>query len=316
MSSAPSISIIRLPQRQNFTTVDNAVLQGGYLTPEAIGLFVYLLSRPPNWTISIAQLAAQLKSGRDKIQRIMNELRDAGHAKLRTIQGDKGQFGGKRWEVSESRDGFASAAPIVESRQPENPVVGAPAESLKTRPSENRPVNRQKTDLNKTTPQSPPNREAADAGPTFEAFERVYPFGDADPCGASRQFARLRPDERRKVLAHAPAYVADRKARRLTVATPQAYLRSRLWEGSSGIRRETASFAPSRPARQGLTGASPDSGSGVCERRDGTWFVRPDTKNYAAWRDYDLRAGIHRPSLIRPAPWPPGFAATAVRTAA
>lgn len=293
MSSAAAISIVRLPHDRNYTVIDNEILAGGYLSIEAIGLLAHLLSRPANWGVSITQLAAQMKCGRDKIQRIMNELRDAGHARLRTIQGDKGQFGGKRWEIFEARSASDGSA-IAEIRQPENRPVGEPAESLKNRPSENRPVKIQKKDYNKIPPIAPLDDVAPDAGPTFDEFERVYPFGDADPCQAMRQFIKLRAEERQKALAHAPGYVADRKARGLTPAAPQTYLRSRLWEGSSAQRGAD----DRRMTRMAKAVSSCIIVKGTPE---GDAWARYERVNFI-WSEK-----LKQYAVARPTPFPPGY---------
>jgi hypothetical protein len=268
------------------------------------------LSRPDNWTISIQQLAQQFRCGRDKIQRAMNELRDAGHAKLRSIH-EAGRLRGKRWEVSEDRDGASQdnhiSAAQAEFREPENRAVCEPSEGLEFRQTENRPVKGLNNEYNKIPPKAPQGAEPADAGPTFDEFEAVYPFGDADPCGALRYFRNLSPEERRKAVAHAVSYVADRKARGLRPATPQTYLRSRLWEAQKAVRGGGSGQAVTKgPSPRPPAGASTSPSSGVYARPDGKWFLRPDTKNHAAWRDYERRSGITNTSLFRPSPWPPG----------
>lgn len=252
----------------------------------------------------------------------MSELRDAGHARLRTIH-ESGRFNGRRWEISEERSDLSQDAEATAEqphfRQAENPVVCDGPESLKNRQTEYPAVKRLKNDNNKITPQSPPEREPADAGPAFEEFERVYPFGDADPCQALRYFRGLTVEERRKVLAHAPGYVADRKARGLQPATPQTYLRSRYWETHSAYRDAgAASSLPHRRDARALAGPSGSSkvSAGVYPKPDGNWFLSSDTRNLSAWREYERRNGIRNPSLTRPAPWPPGYEPAAVDRAA
>ncbi|GLI95027.1 helix-turn-helix domain-containing protein [Methylocystis echinoides] len=320
MSNAAALSIVRLPRRQRFTSIDNRILSGGYLTLEAIGMLSHLLSRPDDWTVSIQQLATHFKCGRDKVQRIMNELRDAGHARLRAIRED-GRLRGKRWEISEERDGSneaAQAKATQDFRQPENPVVCEGSESLENRQPENRPVKRLKNEYNKIPPKSP-SEVTPDTGPSFDEFERAYPFGDADPCQAMRYFRGLRSDDRRKVLAHAPGYVADRKARGLPVAAPQTYLRCRIWEAQLGIRNGDAGRTAARPRdaqSQGASMASRTGNSGIYQFPDGKWFLSDGTKNLAAWNDYERRSGIRNLSLYRPDPWPPGHGLSSYHRAA
>ena len=74
-------TIYRPARRNSFTIVSNAIMNDDSLSAEAIGVLVYLLSRPDNWVVRIDQLQRRFNLGRDKMQSIMRELSDAGHAR-------------------------------------------------------------------------------------------------------------------------------------------------------------------------------------------------------------------------------------------
>jgi hypothetical protein len=71
--------IIRREHNGNFTILPNNIVNDQRLSIEAIGVLAYLLSRPPNWKIRHAQLRKAYRVGRQKLQRIIRELIQAGY---------------------------------------------------------------------------------------------------------------------------------------------------------------------------------------------------------------------------------------------
>lgn len=63
----------------NYTTIGNDCLRAGDVTPEALGVFCYLRSMPPDWRVMPTQLANHFKCGLERIQRILKELISAGY---------------------------------------------------------------------------------------------------------------------------------------------------------------------------------------------------------------------------------------------
>lgn len=56
-----------------YTIISDALLQDERLTHETKGLLCELLSRPPDWEITIRGIVASGKSGRDKVYRMIEE---------------------------------------------------------------------------------------------------------------------------------------------------------------------------------------------------------------------------------------------------
>jgi len=56
-----------------FTLLKNHVLQN-FCDVEALGLWVYLASLPPNWTFYKQQIASHFKIGRERLNRLLNVL--------------------------------------------------------------------------------------------------------------------------------------------------------------------------------------------------------------------------------------------------
>lgn len=134
MQKAPSpgagITIHRAARRRQWTTIDNKILNHASLSLEAKGLLAHLLSRPDDWNVCLDQLSNQHRVGRDKIQRIMRELREAGYARLDPRRDAfTGHLSGKVWVILEEPENI--------NREPENPVIGDATDSRKNRRSEN-----------------------------------------------------------------------------------------------------------------------------------------------------------------------------------
>lgn len=72
------MSIVKSKHAGNYTTLPNEIFKSD-LSIEAIGLLCYFLSLPHNWVIYKTQLHNQLNIGRDKLDRVFNELRNKGY---------------------------------------------------------------------------------------------------------------------------------------------------------------------------------------------------------------------------------------------
>ena len=71
--------IIRRKHKNRFTQIPNAIFADRRLCIAAKGLLVYLLSRPPNWTVRHDQLQYTLGIGRKLLTKLLNELAEAGY---------------------------------------------------------------------------------------------------------------------------------------------------------------------------------------------------------------------------------------------
>jgi len=76
-----------------YSVIPRSYAQSGNLSLEALGLWTYLMSRPPDWELHVNDIRRRFNVGRDKAYRIIHELRDAGHLIGRTKKrNDKGQW--------------------------------------------------------------------------------------------------------------------------------------------------------------------------------------------------------------------------------
>lgn len=107
------MSIRRKPRRQQFTTLDNALVNDPSLNFAALGALVYLLSKPDDWVVRMDDMQKRGSCGRMAVRAIMDKLRDAGYAELIPMRTETG-VAGTTWEVSEEPTGE-----ILRGRKPD-----------------------------------------------------------------------------------------------------------------------------------------------------------------------------------------------------
>ena len=107
--------IIRVKKNKNYTTISNYAANDRELSYEALGLWCYLMTRPDDWTVRMADLRKRLSQrterktgerkeyGRDKAQAIMAELKAQGYAKMIPNRDEyTGQIKGNCWAIYEA----------------------------------------------------------------------------------------------------------------------------------------------------------------------------------------------------------------------
>lgn len=75
-----SKNIVRTSKRENpFVMIDHRPLNDDNLSWQAKGLLAYLLSKPDNWTVIVADLVKRATNGRDSVNSILKELEQKGY---------------------------------------------------------------------------------------------------------------------------------------------------------------------------------------------------------------------------------------------
>mgnify|MGYP003582357223 CR=1 FL=1 len=74
-------SIIRTVKNAEnpFVMIDRRIFENDGLSLKAKGLLGYLLSRPDNWTICMADLVKRTKDGKDSVNSALDELIESGY---------------------------------------------------------------------------------------------------------------------------------------------------------------------------------------------------------------------------------------------
>jgi DNA replication protein DnaC len=145
------MSIVRAPRpTYGFLILRNEVSNDKRLSWAARGLLVYLLSKPDDWNVSVAQLVAETKEsdnplGRDGVYKILKQLIDAGYVKKIETK-NKGQFSGIDYIVSddcEHHEPFTDS-PLTDLADTALPLAADPPQLIT--------INKLKTINNKTQP--------------------------------------------------------------------------------------------------------------------------------------------------------------------
>jgi len=97
-------TIIRTNKRENnnpFVMIERAIFENKTLSWKAKGLLGYLLSRPDNWSVCVADLVERSADGRDSCYGAIKELGDAGYIKKEEKPKKAGRFSGYEYVVYE-----------------------------------------------------------------------------------------------------------------------------------------------------------------------------------------------------------------------
>jgi len=146
--------IIRVSKSKDnpFVMINNLTLRDSSLTWEARGVIAYLLSKPDDWQVRMADLIRQGPGGRQRMQRILRELETAGYVERRRLRNGDGKF---HWETIVHERPTIGGKPVDGSATYGSPVDGPAVDG--------KPVHIRKTDLKKTdlTNNDPTNTDKA-----------------------------------------------------------------------------------------------------------------------------------------------------------
>lgn len=77
------MAIIKIKKKDRYTVVNNQSLTDARLSWKARGLWAYLMSLPPDWEVSVADLVKRSPDGRDLVYNILKELKQYGYIEHR-----------------------------------------------------------------------------------------------------------------------------------------------------------------------------------------------------------------------------------------
>jgi len=154
-------TIIRAPRgTQPYFMMLRETAQDARLTFEARGVLAYLLSKPDDWRIDEGDLMREGGVGRDKVRRILRELKQTGYLHVQQARNANNTFAAAQFELHEK--------PLTEKPSTENPLTAQPSTENPTHTYKEILQNTEKAQ-NTETPCTPPTlveteeRAAADA---------------------------------------------------------------------------------------------------------------------------------------------------------
>lgn len=214
--------IIRRHITSNFTVIPNEALLDERLTIGARWLLCYLLSRPQDWQVQIADIQKKAAVGRDKAYALVKELITIGWVRKDAARDDDGRWGGVEYVVMDEPE--ASDQPL-----PENPKA---VEPIAANPQLTKDGPLPKTERTKFSSEGTLAEE-------FEEFWAAYPKRQNNPKQpALRKYitARLSLHTSHETLVNAvKRYAASRAGQDPTyTAMAATWLNQRRWEEYSG----------------------------------------------------------------------------------
>lgn len=187
------MSITRKPidREQPFTVFANALLNDGRLSAEALGVLVYLVSKPGSWRVMPGVLGKRFGCGRDKVYRIMGELIDAGYASREAERDAAGVIRGWNYLVSNEIIPLPENQEVVDQPLPEKATSGKSAP--------------QKKDKKQNTESS--------YSEDFESLWMAYPRTRNTSKKDAWNFYRVMTDEKQEMVRRAvPLFAAAMRA--------------------------------------------------------------------------------------------------------
>lgn len=130
--------IIRSAPIRDYTTLHNSLINDDRLSFEAKGVAAYLLSKPADWIIRRADLMKMGRCGKDKVTRIISELKQTGYIKTESRQGQDGKLLGNvyvMYDVSQTQEQGPPMSGVTGRRfyrTPVKPDAGFPGHLLNT----------------------------------------------------------------------------------------------------------------------------------------------------------------------------------------
>lgn len=127
---------ITFRRRRGWTAVPNSAVSDQRLSIEARGLLAYLASHADGYQFRVEAIRRNCGVGREKLQRMLGELKRAKYLKTTPVQGERGRLLGWKWELDLDADVDNCADPAGD-RVTEKPSDGGPAPIRTTRSKNN-----------------------------------------------------------------------------------------------------------------------------------------------------------------------------------
>ena len=241
---------IRLRRRSNFTTIPNGLIRDAGLSAEARLMMIYIMSCNDNWVFYRDQSMKVLGCGRDKYQRIIRELKEAGYLVVSPNRRDDGTIHGQIWDIidePEAQDAAPSTPSATQDvahpandREPENPAHGEKVNtgSLKNRdPVEppggfSGPIRKNnKQERLKESCADDPRTQDFDFDQFFESFAKAYPrMGDREATEDALRTAIENGADPSAILKGAKAYAVEQQGNRaMYIAYSQNWVSENRW---------------------------------------------------------------------------------------
>ena len=131
-----------MSENKGFTIIQNEIINSGKVSLKAMGLFLYLKSKPKDWRFSTLRIQKDFSDGLFAIRKAMKELEEVGLLERKKTKNEKGQF-----EINYIFNETVSENPTTEKPKSEKPKSEIKKPSSRVRKSADGKTNDGKTEI-------------------------------------------------------------------------------------------------------------------------------------------------------------------------
>lgn len=170
------MAIIRNKRKDNFSIINNDVLNDERLSFKARGLLVYMLSKPDDWQFYTSELQKHSeKDGRRSIESALKEIQDAGYLKKEQGHKSDGSFDKVNWLLVD-KPTFSPQAQNVQAQNVQAQNVQAQnVQLLNTNNTNTNNTNTDNTKNNTSSKLDEPNSKTSQLKEDFNKLWKLYP---------------------------------------------------------------------------------------------------------------------------------------------
>jgi hypothetical protein len=205
----------------NFGVAPNELLNDSTISLKAKGLYVYMQSKPADWSFSLDKISYQNKDGKDSVRNAINELMQSGHLTKKRV----GRAGGTANFVYQLQE------PTLGNPTLENQTIG-------------------KSNVGKSNPlviKKESNKELIEKRIVDERFEKFWNLYDKniqkDKCYNEWKF--INTIDKDKIIKTLPLYIESTPEVHFR-KHPLTYLRNKAWLDEIFIPKSPNSFSEAK----------------------------------------------------------------------
>jgi hypothetical protein len=241
-----NMNIRRAQRPKTYTNIDNKLINDTRLSAASLGVLIYLLSKPDNWTALKPEIKKRFSTDRNKLSstgldNCFKEMRDAGYAKLKPIvkkgKDGKNYFKGSEYVIfDESNKPLSNITDSVDLRDSEN--LPTPEHSPTSEISET-PKN---GGVNITTTDKPlTNKEDKEINgknlpiPSFSDFWDLYDY-KKNKATSEKSWTKLTNLEKMRAIEAIPQYLVFLAKNNHPQCHASTWLNQKRWEDDNSIK--------------------------------------------------------------------------------
>ena len=221
------MTVITRSRTDNYAVVPNSVTEDNRLSFEARGVLCYLLAKPNNWQVQIADLQKQGSFGRDKAYRILKELREVGYLALEVKRNDKAQIISQDYIVYDVAE--LSQKLLTEKPDTAEPDMAEPDTANTDGIINNKNITNTHSfsDTNVSSKQNARDKERLEAE-FHETFWPAFPNKVGKPKALISFLKARKKDNLENIMAGLNRYIADKPPDRQWL-NPTTFLNQERW---------------------------------------------------------------------------------------